>query len=1267
EAHGTGTLLGDPIEVEALKKAFKPFTDRSHFCALGSVKANIGHTEGTAGIAGVIKAILCMKHGFIPAMPGLREVNPYLKLDGSPFFINPEGREWAQPEEHARRAGVSSFGMGGAYAHVVVEDYTDNRVSVLGDGLHCLVLSAQNEVRLKEHAGRYSEFLAHSGDNVSLPDLCYSLRMGRQSMDQRLAIVFESKEQLKELLNVYRSDLKHPDIFTGKRSPSSLTAETKGEPRDRASYRELMSAWVTGTDIQWDKWNDGKRISLPTYPFERRRCWMPPTGREGPDVAIASSSVLGPFIDTIVPSLNGALFVKSFSGAENLLKDHCVFGKSVLPGVAHLEMALAAARLLHPGENPILRNVFWKQPILVGAGGLRCEINLKSADSSLAWSICSGVTEYTTGLIDLGAGNGSRERIFDITLIKSRLSQKEQGTNLYERFSAVGIEYGPLFRSVKQVWANDREALSEIVVEGSELRSTRALDAMLQSALTLYRKGVETLDPCLPFAFDSAILGTDFPSVCFGYLTADTPPNPGEEAVVNFFLLNTEGAVLAEIRELNLRLARRTQSSPVNAIPPIQYFRPRWKKESQNIRFRPAPAQMLIFHHGNDSALAETLGKHKLGEEAVFVQLDSKYEKLDRNRYSIDGKNIAHFGAVLGELNSIETVYFLGALPSGSDRGFTLQEACRWNAYSFLHLVQALPSEQKLELKVLTREVYSVSGMEDLQPCGAIAVGLAKVTAREFPNWTVSCIDIDEISNGLIASIEHEISGECSFRNGERFVRVLDAVELPPTSGTGLPQSIPFREKGVYLIAGGKGGLGLALSEYLAKEFKARLILLGRSPIDPQQAVLLQRLEALGGEVIYIQADIADSAEMQMALKTPKDRFGRINGLVHSALVLADQAVVRLDDENLFSVLRPKVEGTIALEEVTRDEPLDFVLYFSSLNSFLANTGQSNYVAGCAFQDAFAESLRRHRRCPVYTINWGLWGEVGIMARQGQPDRFSRLGVYPIGVSEGIASCVRILASDISQMIAAKIDSTALAASGLRIEGFQQLLPSGCSSITGIKSEIAAIEKSAAANVASWSSGLQDIDAFCIQRLSNIHGLPGAEPPKTWKPKFHSLWSATATLLINQGRTVVDGEHNSVFEAHFELAGRCLDAFTDIVSGKVAATEVLFPNSSMELLEPIYSGNPFADFYNELSAESVGICLRRLLQAAPDRAIRVLEIGAGTGGTSRFVLEKIAKVISDEGIASGRVQYVYTDLSDGFLHHGRERFGAKYSFVEFRA
>ncbi|MCB1037169.1 MAG: type I polyketide synthase, partial [Acidobacteria bacterium] len=191
EAHGTGTELGDPIEVAALTKAFESAGEERGYCALGAVKANLGHLDAAAGVAGLIKAILALEHRYLPPMAGFRAPNPYLDLAETPFFVPAEGRPW--DSSGPRRAGVSSFGIGGTNAHVVLEEPPESVPSSPSRALQLLVLSAASEEALEAHSRRVGEHLgrltgATAQPSETLADTAFTLQMGRRRLPFRRVV-----------------------------------------------------------------------------------------------------------------------------------------------------------------------------------------------------------------------------------------------------------------------------------------------------------------------------------------------------------------------------------------------------------------------------------------------------------------------------------------------------------------------------------------------------------------------------------------------------------------------------------------------------------------------------------------------------------------------------------------------------------------------------------------------------------------------------------------------------------------------------------------------------------------------------------------------------------------------------------------------------------------------------------------------------------------------------------------------------------------------
>ena len=284
EAHGTGTVLGDPIEINALKKAFKQYTDKKGFCAIGSTKAHTGHLEGAAGLAGVIKVLLMMRHRRIPAMPNFKELNPYIKIDDSPFKINRSNEPWESDKPFL--AGVSSFGMTGNNAHVVIEEYQPtDRPTYSSPSPAIILLSARNEDRLRSQAANLSTFL-QSDPEASIHDIAYTLQTDREPMEERLALIAKDKEDLTTQLTGYLQG-GSTDLISGNiiRDKSDFMLKGKGgQAYIHKSIKEkdldsLAMLWVGGASIDWTGLYPGDqpgKISLPMYPFARDRYWTPP-------------------------------------------------------------------------------------------------------------------------------------------------------------------------------------------------------------------------------------------------------------------------------------------------------------------------------------------------------------------------------------------------------------------------------------------------------------------------------------------------------------------------------------------------------------------------------------------------------------------------------------------------------------------------------------------------------------------------------------------------------------------------------------------------------------------------------------------------------------------------------------------------------------------------------------------------------------------------------------------------------------------------------
>ena len=212
EAHGTGTVLGDPVEIRGLDAAYRKDTERKGYCAIGSLKSNIGHLESAAGVSGIIKVILAMKHGKIPPTIHFNKLNPFIDIINSPFYISDKLREWKC--EGLKRAGISSFGMGGSNAHIIIEEYPDNKIQEERKlrKYNVITVSAKNKSGLKKLATSYKNMLLQ-GHTAEFQDVCYTTNTGRGHFEHRLAINADSVDKVITALDAFEKGSVDEELF----------------------------------------------------------------------------------------------------------------------------------------------------------------------------------------------------------------------------------------------------------------------------------------------------------------------------------------------------------------------------------------------------------------------------------------------------------------------------------------------------------------------------------------------------------------------------------------------------------------------------------------------------------------------------------------------------------------------------------------------------------------------------------------------------------------------------------------------------------------------------------------------------------------------------------------------------------------------------------------------------------------------------------------------------------------------------------------------
>jgi NAD(P)-dependent dehydrogenase (short-subunit alcohol dehydrogenase family) len=301
--------------------------------------------------------------------------------------------------------------------------------------------------------------------------------------------------------------------------------------------------------------------------------------------------------------------------------------------------------------------------------------------------------------------------------------------------------------------------------------------------------------------------------------------------------------------------------------------------------------------------------------------------------------------------------------------------------------------------------------------------------AKEYAGWRIRLLDLPlseqaQLSAGLLDEMlrvpADEQGNAWVYRWGEWYRQQLLRCELPEDAAA------PYRRGGVYVLIGGAGGIGEVFSEYLIRRHGAQTIWIGRREMDEQIQAKLRRLGALGPEPWYVQADASDEQSLRNAYQQIKSRHGQIHGVVHAAIELLDKSLGQMEEARFKASLDAKVSVSVRLAQVFAGEPLDFVLFFSSLQSFSKAAGQSNYAAGCVFKDAYAHELSRSWGYTEKVMNWGYWGSVGIVASADYRERMAQQGIGSIEPEEAMRALEQLFAAPVLQLAFLKMQPPTL-------------------------------------------------------------------------------------------------------------------------------------------------------------------------------------------------------------------------------------------------
>ncbi|GAA1369386.1 type I polyketide synthase [Catellatospora chokoriensis] len=1041
EAHGTATPVGDPIELTGLTDAFRTVAGGDltpGSCAIGSVKSNIGHLGQAAGIAGLIKATLALHHRTIPASINFTTPNPAVDWSTSPFSVATRTRPWTVPDGQPRRASVSSFGIGGTNAHAVLEEApapTEPACTAEPPVRELVIWSAADETaadalreRLADHFAGFGD--VHGDQAEPAPrrfgDAANTLRIGRTARRVRGAVVAvdaaDAAGALRDPGRIVQSDGVHRQLVFG------FPGQGAQQPGALADLYRDERTFRAGCDASFD-------VLEPLLGTDLRQLWL-----NGNPAELAETEVAQPLLYTIEYTLAHCLM--RWGVEPSMLFGHSL-GELVAAGVAGVldfesGLRAVAGRAKAMARMPRGRMIAVaaaveeladlqtdgvgvaavngaRQTVLSGpveaVAAVEAELGrrkvatraLRTSHGFHSASMADAAVEFEQLLSTLPlntpevpvisaltgepvtAEEARSPRFWARQLVEPVLLDRVVGTVLAAGPSTV-VEVGPgrtlaaLLRGRPDMRATNSRSLP---TTSPGAGTTHLLDELFAEVWVAGGNIAGWRDPAERQYRRTAVPGYPYQRRHYWLdrASAHEPRSPATPTPAT----PTPAARAVADEDLAVAPTRAELSPPSGqswSLSTLEWIRDRDGSSSGTYVSLPLGVALVVASERNRARLQAAFGR--AGYRTV-VAVPGEFDPNDATAWRRLLERLDQAGT---RPDVVAHALLLDAAP-GADSS-ALEQDLDSAVYSLYAGVRACAEWQRRHrhtptLVVLGRHQVDVTGSEPLNPAAAGAQALLRSVARELPGVTAACLDVSDNTPEDVLAGELRVLGDplVALRGATRWLPRLR--RLPAVASGSRPQ---LRRHGVHLITGGLRGIGLVTARALVDTgLRPRLGLLGRSLPDPATTDgqrLRDELEAFaaaGAEVELLIADVTEVASLTEAVDRLEARFGRVNGVFHSAGVPGGGLAERRAPSDIRAVLAPKTLGVLRLEEVFAKRPeLDFLILYSSQAALAGLYGSADYAAANAFLDAHARNQVGAERATV-SVQWPGWSEVGMATR----------------------------------------------------------------------------------------------------------------------------------------------------------------------------------------------------------------------------------------------------------------------------------------------
>jgi acyl transferase domain-containing protein len=1027
EAHGTGTELGDPIEIGALNMAYRGQTDRRGYCAIGSLKTNMGHLDTAAGVAGLIKAALTVEKGELPPSLHYEEPNPQIDFADSPFFVNTALTKW-ETNGTPRRAAVSSFGIGGTNAHVILEQAPPVGEPQPSRAHQLLTISARSSAALDRAAEQLAAFL-ESRPDAPLPDVAHTLHVGRRGFDHRRVLVCRDAADAVQALRDPRnkrvvSGVRNRQgaacafMFSGQGSQRVNMARAlyEDEPVFRAIVDECAAILEDplGLDLRTVLYPAAAdaasaaalltetRITQPALfvvEYALARLWM--------HWGISPVAMIGHSIGEYVAACLAGVF--SLADALTLVAARGRLMQAQ-PAGTMLAVQMSAKEVQARLDSTLALAADNAPGLCVVAGEdaaiQRLEDELKRRNTFTRRLQTSHA--FHSHMMD-GALPGLRAELQRITLQAPQIPYISNVTGTWiTAAQATDPEYWVTHlrqtvrftAGIATLLASEVQLLLE-VGPGNTLRSLASQQLEQGSA----RLAVASLPLLQEDANDQAAMLDALGRLWVAGAPVNWPAFSSAEhrrriPLPTYPFERQRYWVEPKPREV------RSESSP-KAIqkrpdPSGWFYLPGWKRTLTPPQRKVAALESgecwILFDElkGLGGALAHQLALD--GHDVCHVVPGRGFAPLAGSVFSLNLSQPDDYLKLLDELKALgkhpRRIVHLASMLAVEPPSFAAQQDRGF--HSLLYLAQALGRRRvsaPVDVTVVSAGLHDVLPEDRVLAERCTLLGACTVIPQEYGNIWCRTIDfecdpdkpgVDRFTDRLLRELAGDGTDNVAYRGDARFVPTYE--EAPVNAH----DSSRFKTGGVYLITGGFGSLGLTLADHLARTRQARLVLTGRSVPPPRsewpdrlakperdrttaQILAIQYLESHGAEVLHAAADVGDERQVRAVVDAAEKRFGRLDGVIHAAGIVGGEGVAGVQDltaSRCALQFQPKVSGILALEKALEGRQLEVALLTSSISCELGGLGFAGYAAANHFLSAFAAARRKTSAVPWLALDF---------------------------------------------------------------------------------------------------------------------------------------------------------------------------------------------------------------------------------------------------------------------------------------------------------